>query len=253
MPTNNIETYTENIIIQFSWNFLYANAKTMNRKASIFPDGELLDKGYIIPEKGSQLEDCLKKLSYVSPVNYVNDLDVEERITESKNKKLKKLKSGTFKLKLNYTPYLEWKINGLTMELISLLLENGYLKVCENTEYSTDIKNILPVLETLITQPESKLSLEEAAKITCMSYSNFSRTFKKLTGYNYIEYCNIWRIQLAEELLISSDLSVTEIANRLNFGCINYFNRVFKKFNGDTPTQFRKKFGRENNLKPSLI
>jgi len=226
----------------------------MNRKTSILPDGELLKNGFIIPKKDSPIENCLKKLSQVSPVNYVNDLDVEERITESKNKILKTSKLNNLKFKLNYTPYIEWKINGLTMELISLLLEHGYLKVIENIGDPTDIKNIQPVLEILVTQPETKLSLEEAAKIACMSYSNFSRTFKQLIGYSYVDYCNIMRVQHAEELLIGSDLSVTEIAQKLNFGSINYFNRVFKKFNGNTPMQYRKKFRHENILKPpSLI
>lgn len=122
--TNNIAPYTENIIIQFSWNFLYANAKTMTRKTSIIPAGELLENGYIIPEDGDPLKDCLKRLSQASPVNCVNDLDVEERITESRNKHIKKSKLD-FKFMLNYTPYIEWKINGLTMELITLLIEYG--------------------------------------------------------------------------------------------------------------------------------
>ena len=136
---------------------------------------------------------------------------------------------------------MEWKINGLTMKLITLLLEHGYLEIVENIEDTMGVICMQPVLDILITQPETRLSLQEAAEIACMSYSNFSRTFKQLIGYSYVDYCNIMRVQRAKELLLSSKLSVTEIAHQLNFGSINYFNRVFKKFNGDTPLQYRKK------------
>lgn len=239
--TNNTAPYTENLIIQFSWDFLYVNAKTMSQKTSIIPAGELLENGYIIPKKGGALEDCLKSISQFSPVHCVNDLDVEERITESKNKNIKISNLKNVKFISRYTPYMEWKINGLTMKLITLLLEHGYLEIVENIEDTMGVICMQPVLDILITQPETRLSLQEAAEISCMSYSNFSHTFKQLIGYSYVDYCNIMRVQRAKELLLSSKLSVTEIAHQLNFGSINYFNRVFKKFNGDTPLQYRKK------------
>lgn len=245
--TNNIAPYTENVIIQFSWEFLYVNAKTMTRRTNIMPDGELLEKGYIIPELGGPLEKCLESLYQVSPIHCVTDLDVEERITEFNNKHIKTSGLDNAKFALNHTPYTEWKNNALTMQLITLLLEARHLKITENLGDAMDVANIQPILEILITQPETKLSLQEAAKIACMSYCNFSRRFKQLTGYNYVDYCNIMRIQHAEGLLISTELSVTEISQRLNFGCINYFNRVFRKFNGNTPMQYRKKHRLKNS------
>ena len=240
--TTNIAPYTENLILQFSRDFLYANAKTMSRKAIIMPSGELYRKGYILPKKDSQLLECLNRLSSASPLHRVNDTDVAERVTESEEQQEKKtIRSGHYVFEFTYTPYAEWKINGLTMELITLLYDQEDIKIVENMGDAMDMIRIQPVLSRLITQPETKLSLEEAAKIACMSYSNFSRTFKQFIGYNYIDYYNITRTHMAEEMLSDSNLTVTEIAQQLNFGCINYFNRIFKKYNGDTPLRYRKK------------
>ena len=242
--TTNIASFTENIIIQFNRDFLYANAKSMSRKAVIMPAGELFDKGYSIPEKGGRLEACLRRLAQACPLHRVSDLDVEERIIEDKVPKGKIPVKGHpgFTFTFAYTPPVEWKINGLTMELISLLFERQYLRVEADMGNSMDTVRIQPVLNLLITQPEIQMDLHQAAEIACMSYSNFSRTFKQLIGHNYVDYCNIARVRRAEEMLgASAKISVTEISQQLNFGCINYFNRIFKKYNGDTPSHYRKK------------
>ena len=128
--TTNISSYTENVIIQFSRDFLYANAKTMSRKAIIMPAGELLDNGYILPEKGSKLEKCLYSLSLASPLHRVNDMDVEVRVIESEvPQDTTKITHPELIFTLNYTPNLEWKLNGLALELITLLFEQGYMNI----------------------------------------------------------------------------------------------------------------------------
>ena len=66
------------------------------------------------------------------------------------------------------------------------------------------------------------------------------RAFKETIGYNYVDYCNLARIFRAEELLLNTDLSVTQIAEQLHFGTVSYFNRLFKKHTGQTPLQYRK-------------
>jgi AraC-like DNA-binding protein len=240
--TTNIAPYTENVILQFSRDFLYANARTMSRKAIIIPAGELRNTGYIVPEKGSRLAECLGRLSASCPIHCVDDIDVDERVSEDQEQQREKtMRSGHYDFGFTYTPYLEWKINGLTMELITLLFDQGYLEIAVNMGDAMDVVRIQPVLNRLISQPEMRLSMKEAAKMACMSYSNFSRTFKQLIGYNYVDYCNIARVHLAEELLSDTKLTVTDIAQQLNFGCVGYFNRIFKKYNGNTPLHYRKK------------
>jgi AraC-like DNA-binding protein len=241
--TTNIKSFTENIIIQFTREFLYTNAKSLPRKAIVMPAGELLENGYILPAEHSRLEECLQRLAQACPLHSVNDLDVDERISQDEvpEGKISKKVYPDFVFPFNYTPAVEWKINGLTMELISLLFEQGFLRIELNIGNPMDTLRMQPVLNLLIAQPEIQMDLHKAAEIACMSYSNFSRTFKQLIGHNYVDYCNISRVRRAEEMLEApSKLSVTEISQQLNFGSINYFNRIFKKYNGNTPTNYRK-------------
>jgi AraC-like DNA-binding protein len=241
--TTNTASYTENIIIQFSREFLYTNAKTLPRTSIIVPEGELAEKGYIIPKKDSHILNCLEQMAEICPLRCVNDWDVKIRVNENELARLQSCKDEYLKFlfPFTYTPSIEWTMNGLTMELIASLFEEHQLGIAADMGDPKDAIRIQPVLNQLIAHPETKLSLHKAADIACMSYSNFSCTFKKLIGYNYVDYCNIARVRYAEELLQYSKFSVTQISEQLNFGCINYFNRIFKKYNGDTPLHYRKK------------
>lgn len=140
---------------------------------------------------------------------------------------------------IQYEPKFEFQLNALVLLVLSELLEQGNLIIKKNMGNVSEAIKIQPILNRLISHPEEKIGLEEAARISCMSYSNFCRVFKQQIGVNYIDYCNIMRVRRAEELLIETDLSITQISDMLNFGTINYFNRLFKKYNGSTPYQYR--------------
>lgn len=60
-------------------------------------------------------------------------------------------------------------------------------------------------------------------------------------GCSPIEYLIRYRMEKAKELLIATDLTVTEIALSSGFETVSYFDRAFKKAFGTTPKAFRKK------------
>lgn len=146
----------------------------------------------------------------------------------------------------------ELSVKGMTFKLFSLLLEKEIIILSENAENFQDIhelSQIQTVLEKMINHPEENLSLEDAAEIASMSYFNFSRTFKRLLGYNFIDYKNLLRVRYAEELLYETDKSITEIAELLNFGNLSYFNRTFKKYNQNNPSDYRRNLIEQNKTK----
>lgn len=83
------------------------------------------------------------------------------------------------------------------------------------------------------------LSLEDAAQMTHMEKTYFSRRFKALTGFGFLEYLTQTRIRAAEQLLVETKLSVVEIAELTGFSCSNYFGDVFRRYNGISPTAYR--------------
>ena len=74
-----------------------------------------------------------------------------------------------------------------------------------------------------------------------MSYSYFSRCFKKIIGKNFKEYLNEVRINHAQKLLMTTDLSVTEIAAECGYNNVSYFITMYKSMKGRTPLYNRKK------------
>ncbi len=83
------------------------------------------------------------------------------------------------------------------------------------------------------------------AKNACMSKYHFSRLFKESTGESPYKYLCMYRIEKAKELLISTPLSVNEIAVRIGFDDVASFIYLFKKHMFVSPLQFRKHY---NNL-----
>ncbi|MCM3631213.1 response regulator [Paenibacillus glycanilyticus] len=73
-----------------------------------------------------------------------------------------------------------------------------------------------------------------------MDPSYLSRQFKAATGENFIEYVTRKRMEKACELLGESDRKVSDIAELVGYENQRYFSQVFKKFTGQTPSEFRE-------------
>lgn len=78
------------------------------------------------------------------------------------------------------------------------------------------------------------------AELVSMSYSYFSRSFRKITGRTFKQYLNEVRIRHAEQLLMTTDYSVTRIASECGYNNVSYFISVYKSLRGSTPFSNRK-------------
>ncbi len=84
------------------------------------------------------------------------------------------------------------------------------------------------------------LSLPGLAAHFALSPYHLSRTFKRVTGFSFVEYLNSIRIREAERLLRETRLPVTEVAAKVGFENLTHFGRVFKSTTGTTPLRYRK-------------
>lgn len=94
---------------------------------------------------------------------------------------------------------------------------------------------ILIINENLTREP----SLGELAQAINLSSSRMCHLFKTETGVSPKQYIKMVRIQRAKELLLTSFLSVKEIARMVGARDESHFVRDFKKECGFTPTQYR--------------
>ena len=83
------------------------------------------------------------------------------------------------------------------------------------------------------------LSLADVARAVNTSTFYFCKMFKKATGLNFTEYVSRVRVEKAKNLLLNPHLRVSETAYEVGFQSLTHFNRVFRKLEGQSPTEYR--------------
>ncbi len=87
-----------------------------------------------------------------------------------------------------------------------------------------------------------KIKLEDAASHVNMTIVSFSRLIKQRTGKSFVDFVNEIRLGYATRMLIESNKSIGEICFACGFNNISNFNRIFKKRQACTPSEFRTNF-----------
>lgn len=106
----------------------------------------------------------------------------------------------------------------------------------------TDIQSLQKLLPALIYIDENysgELSLDDVSAASGLNKYYFCRLFKKACGIGFSEYLNLVRVSKAEKMLRKTDKTVLEIAFDTGFSSVSYFNSIFRKYKGCTPTACR--------------
>lgn len=96
------------------------------------------------------------------------------------------------------------------------------------------------VMNAILAQPEGDHSLEMMATEAGLTPSHFCRVFKKATGTTPHQYVMKARLDRAQELLGSSQMSISSIADLLGFTSQSHFTRAFRQYSGQTPSGWRQ-------------
>ncbi|QNK34686.1 AraC family transcriptional regulator [Serratia sp. JUb9] len=89
---------------------------------------------------------------------------------------------------------------------------------------------------------DDELNLSTVADNAGVSYHHFSRTFKKISGYNFKEYLTMVRINKAKLLLKDTNIPITDISYTCGFSGHKQLIFAFNKYCRMTPTEFRKSY-----------
>lgn len=87
------------------------------------------------------------------------------------------------------------------------------------------------------------VTLDELTGLTDLSASTLNRAFRRAVGLPPLAYHLRLRIRRAGDLLRTTDLSITQIADRTGFDDANYFARQFRRAMGLSPSAYRKRGG----------
>lgn len=127
------------------------------------------------------------------------------------------------------------------LERLGTLLEN-YILYLVNEYPSKDnfdpfIQNIKGYIEENLT---FSFSASHISKTFNYSEKYLGRLFKKKTGLTLKEYINHRRLKMAQKMLQNSDSPIIDIASKVGYNNVSYFNRIFKDEFGVSPSGYRK-------------
>ncbi|MBP3856958.1 MAG: helix-turn-helix transcriptional regulator [Ruminiclostridium sp.] len=88
-----------------------------------------------------------------------------------------------------------------------------------------------------------EITLERLAAMSGVSLQHFCRVFRAKLGMRPMEYLARTRVTQAKILLGETDMKISDIAAAVGFGEQNYFGITFKKYEGVSPTEYRKERG----------
>ena len=138
------------------------------------------------------------------------------------------------------SPFFETAVVGGLLQFIALLQRRGIVPDFKSALKAEIYRKIYPALCYANKNYPSAFYLEDMCRTLGIDKYNFCKIFKKATGLTFFSYLTGVRLRSAEKLLSSTDKSITEIALECGFSTSQYFNRVFLKEKGCSPSEFRK-------------
>lgn len=120
---------------------------------------------------------------------------------------------------------------------------NKAVNACEyiRTERENEYSGIVSKAKKYIDENFNRdITLDEVSQSVNISPYYFSKIFKDETGENFIGYLTNARIEKAKRLLANPNYSIKEICAEVGYGDPNYFSRIFKKYVGATPSEYRE-------------
>lgn len=191
-------------------------------RAKNYDDGDWLNQMKYVLENASHQPGCILKNQTDKPV--VREL-IESIIREQTNQQL-------FHKKI---------ISQIVNTVITIVARNISLRLPQRIKAVSEelVLKILQYIHHNIYEAE-KLKSPRISQELGISPSYLGRYFKKHTGETLQNYILNYKLKLVETRLLHSDLRINEIAYELNFTDESHLNRIFKKYKGLTPSQFRK-------------
>lgn len=123
--------------------------------------------------------------------------------------------------------------------LLNIIIRLAQLFPQEKEENDSTLLRMGKVITVMENNFSRTWTLQELAREACMSVNHFLRLFREATGHTPQAYLQQLRLRHAAELLIKTELPVSEIAGECGFYDSNYFCKLFRRQYRMTPRQYR--------------
>ncbi|NNE76579.1 MAG: helix-turn-helix transcriptional regulator [Pricia sp.] len=127
-----------------------------------------------------------------------------------------------------------------THGILTLLLSRFIDATATLSEDQNDLHDLRRIQIYIAENLDGPLSISKMAQHFNMSSDHFSRSFTKIIGVRPNRYIQQRRIERAQMLLLTTDDTISEVAEKAGYQSLAYFSRAFKKITGKNPNTFRK-------------
>ncbi len=130
----------------------------------------------------------------------------------------------------------------LNYDRIALSVLELFQQVFPSPYQSNPTANRIPemiknYIDTHITE---RITLEDISRNLYLSKSHIERVFKKEYGQTPMAYCAQQKIILVASMLVTTDYSLSQIAQQLGFSDVKYMSKSFKRIKGKTPMEYKR-------------
>lgn len=228
------DAFYERLVNQTQHIFFYKKRKDDGIK-EILLQAQLLERAMALNDYPSA-ELCIKKIfeMYSEEKNYFRDIYrlVVKTIVLYRKKELEE-DDGLIE-ESQFDSILKSSEN--VSDIIKRLCEYIRLNCIVQKDFSV---NMYDVIEYVDTNYMKELTLDRIGAVFDISPNYLSRKFKKKTGKNFVQYINDKRMERAVELLSETDMTVVKISELVGFNDQQYFHKLFRKYYGATPIEYR--------------
>lgn len=140
-------------------------------------------------------------------------------------------------------PSKDFFVSNMVQELIVRILQANVRKTYQTqTVDLSGGKRLAYIIQYIRDNLRDVLTIKALSEKACMSESHFHKVFKQEMGVSPIDFINEERINFATKLLSNDSCNLTEVFMACGFSNRSYFNRLFKRFKGISPSSYRKRF-----------
>lgn len=186
----------------------------------------------LIERIGATVDYDLLKIAYVL-----------KRITSTLIEALKEIYPWLHK----FTNISEYYDIDFTKDLDFLMIKYTFLEIIKEliktikkfelgNEMNSMVRNICRVV---LEHVDTQVSIRSIAEQLFLNQSYLSTLYKEKTGISLVEYITMVKVERAKILFKNTEIKNYEVANQLGYKDVEYFSKVFKKYTGITPSEFK--------------
>lgn len=135
--------------------------------------------------------------------------------------------------------FTEMALNEL---IIRLMQTEARVLLTEQADKQATHSRLAHVIQFIREHLSEPLNIHLLSQKACMSQTNFFRSFKNELGISPVDFINAERIGTAKKMLKQPLASIYDVALSCGFNNISYFNKMFKRCTGYTPSEYRRQY-----------